>query len=325
MKTKILLFITAILLMYSCQKDIRVDTGTNPDVPPVIIKDSLTIKSIKQTVYDLNGSISIQIDNFYLDTILNKIKQVQIFNYNSTTDSLVRVYSYNNKKQIISIEDDGMPNIEFTRDALGKLLTSTTHYQGAIISESTGTFTYGTQSTGFTIAYLDSILKYPGSNPYDARSFYRYTFLADSTVASYEEFYISTSGAYRKEEYSYDNNKNLIAVTNKDTLGNILNNITYLRDAAKHTSLTSFFERLAGDLFWFYQTKRLSILPYVFNEFDYPFALSAPKKIIYPKSFNGSVFSSFANTYDSRGNLITTIESNDSGAIISKTEITYNP
>lgn len=320
-----LLFIPAIVLMYSCQKDVSVDTGTNPGLPPVIIKDSLTVKSIKQTMYDQNGSISIQIDNFHLDTILHKIKQVQIYSYNNSTDSVTRVYTYNSNKQIISIEDDGMPNIEFTRDASGKLLTTTTHLQGAIVSESTGTFTYGIKGTGFTITYLDSILKFPGNNPNDARSFYKYTFLPDSTVTSYEEFYISTNGEYRKEDYSYDNNKNLIAVTSKDTLGNILDVTTYLREPVKHTALTSFFKRLGGDLFWFYQTKLLSILPYIFNEFDYPFALSAPKKIIYPIAFNGSLFSSFNNTYDSRGNLITTVESNDSGKIISKTEITYNP
>ncbi len=154
MKTKVLFFIPAIILWYSCQKDISVDTVTNPDLPTVIIKDSLTVKSVKQTVFDQNGSTYILTDNYYLDTVLNKIIQAEIFNDNGSTDSFVRVFTYNSKKQIISIEDDGMPNVEFIRNASGKLLTSATHYQGAIISESTGTFTYGTQGTGFTITYL---------------------------------------------------------------------------------------------------------------------------------------------------------------------------
>ena len=81
--------------------------------------------------------------------------------------------------------------------------------------------------------------------------------------------------------------------------------------------------RLGGDLFWFYQTKWFNLLAF-FNEFDYPCALSAPLKITYPFRYNGSLFSTFANTYDSKGNLITAVERNDSGQIISKIEITYN-
>ena len=154
-----------------------------------------------------------------------------------------------------------------------------------------------------------------------AGSFYRYTFSTDTSVTSYEEFYISTNGTYRKETYNYDNNKNLTAVAYTDTMGNSLSRISYIRESIKHTALSSFFKRLGGDLFWFYQTKQLSILPYIFNEFDYPFALSAPKKINYASAINGSLFSSFNNTYDSKGKLISTVESNDRGEIISKTEI----
>ena len=326
MKTsRLLLFIPAILLICSCQKEVSVETGTDPVLPAANIKDSLTVKSIKQTQYDQNGEPYTWIDNYRLDTVLNKIKQIETSSYYGPNDSTVSVFSYNNKNQIISIEKNGQPAIEFTRDAAGKLLTSTTHYQNAIVNESTGTFTFGIQGTGFTVTYLDSTLKFPGNNPGDARSFYKYTFSPDSTVTAYEEFYISTDGEYKKDIFNYDNNKNLIAVTTVDSIGNTLYTISYLRDAVKHTSLTSFFKRLGGDLFWFYQSKQLSILPYIFNEYDSKFALSAPKKITYTDKISGSSFSSFNNTYDSKGNLITTEESDDSGRIISKTEITYNP
>jgi hypothetical protein len=147
--------------------------------------------------------------------------------------------------------------------------------------------------------------------------------MPDNTVKSYEEFFISTNTTYRKEEYTYDNTNNLIAMTAKDTLGNILQTITYIRDAVKRTSITSFMNRLGGDLFWFNQTKWFNMYPF-FNEFDYSFAASAPLKITFPFRFNGSSFSTFTNSYDSKGNLITAVEKNDSGQVISKTEITYN-